>query len=765
MRCLLAFGCLTLLLVPGSLRAQDWTFWRGPAQTGVSNEVNLPAKFSIDPKAKDSNLVWKAPYGSRSTPIVMNGRVYINNQVGEGVNEQERVMCLDADNGKVLWEKRFGVWHTDIVSARLGWTNLAADPKTENIYWHGTQGLLICFDKNGKQLWQRSLTEEFGRVSGYGGRISSPTVDGDLVIIGMLCHSWGDLAKGGDRYLALDKKTGDIIWWYESPNMFYATYSSCPSIAVINGQRLLITGCGDGGIHAVKVRSGEPVWNVPVAKGLIYNSPLVSGNFVFMAHGALNHGTNLSGGVFCFDASQLDKGKPKLVWKKLKYDCKYASPLLHEDRLYVATDIARLLCFDAKTGDKLWKEPLIYGRNAMASPVWADGKIYLAAVNGEFCIIEPGKNEGKILHTQEFPSPDGVTAVECDASVAVSNGRIYLGTTESLYCIGKDGHSSKAKPAPSLAEESPVGPAVALRVEPAEVTLYAGDKANFTVKAMDANGRVLADEKMEGTWSLPVPPSPAIPKTETKPAPFKGKLTGTGATAELVADSATGEQWGVVEFKGKLGTAKARVRIVPKLPYKQDFNAIADGYAPPSWSNAQGKFWVVTLDGEKVLRNNNKGASPVIHNANAYIGKPDLTGYTIESDIMGTEVNGSIADMGIINNRYRLVLKGNQNNLRIEAWDAMPRVAVDVDFAIKPKTWYRLKFKVEVSEGGKEANLFGKAWERGQPEPKDWTVAFTDPNPYTEGCPGLFSYAKSVREDQAGTDVYFDNVVILPNKK
>src|SRR5581483_8028781 len=126
---------------------------------------------------------------------------------------QERVMCLDADTGKVLWEHKFNVWHTGIVTVRLGWTVPAGDPATGNVYVHGTQGLLFCYNRDGKVLWHRSLTEEYGRITGYGGRVTSPVVDGELVIIGMLNSAWGDLGKGGNRFVAFDKHNGQVMWW------------------------------------------------------------------------------------------------------------------------------------------------------------------------------------------------------------------------------------------------------------------------------------------------------------------------------------------------------------------------------------------------------------------------------------------------------------------------------------------------------------------------------------------------------------------------
>jgi len=93
----------------GELFAADWLHWRGPEQNGVSRETNLPDTWSDDPADPNNNLVWKAPYGCRSTPLVMGGKVFIINGDSSGLTEGERVMALDAKTGKVLWEYKFGV--------------------------------------------------------------------------------------------------------------------------------------------------------------------------------------------------------------------------------------------------------------------------------------------------------------------------------------------------------------------------------------------------------------------------------------------------------------------------------------------------------------------------------------------------------------------------------------------------------------------------------------------------------------------------------
>jgi hypothetical protein len=177
--------------------------------------------------------------------------------------------------------------------------------------------------------------------------------------------------------------------------------------------------------------------------------------------------------------------------------------------------------------------------------------------------------------------------------------------------------------------------------------------------------------------------------------------------------------------------------------------------------NTQGKYVVVPYEKNNALRGNNVIDSPLVKRANTYFGRPEWTNYTIEADCIGSQVEKELPDMGVVANRYRLVLFGNLQRLRIDSWDAIPRVAVDTNFEIKPKVWYRLKLKVQVE--GKTAKLYGKAWERSQPEPKDWQLTFTDTNPNTEGSPAVYRYCTGILEDRPGTEVYFDNVKVTPN--
>src|SRR5262249_22148205 len=158
-----------------------------------------------------------------------------------------------------------------------------------------------------------------------------PIVDGDLVIFGMLNASWGDQAVGRNRLVAFDKRTGKIAWWASCGLPPKDTNSSVPVIAVINGERLVITGGGDRAGHAFKVRTGEKVWSYAFSGGGVNPSPVVQGSFVYIAHGENNDDAAAQGRVICLDASKVKGGKPELVWKEDGLKIKFSSPLIYED--------------------------------------------------------------------------------------------------------------------------------------------------------------------------------------------------------------------------------------------------------------------------------------------------------------------------------------------------------------------------------------------------------------------------------------------------
>jgi outer membrane protein assembly factor BamB len=736
--------------------AADWLHWRGPSQTGVAPDKDLPSKWSLDPNLPNSNLIWKAPYGGRSSPLIMNGRVYFMNSTGEGLTEQERVICLDANSGKLIWEHKFNVFFTDIVSARLGWASMAGDPETGYVYGHGVQGLLLCFDRDGKLIWSRSLTEEYGRITGYGGRINSPIVDGNLLIIGMVNASWGDQARGGNRFVAFDKRTGTPVWWSSPTELMRGTYSSIPIVHTINGVRQLISGMSGGEVLAMKVGTGEKLWSYPVGLKSINSSPAAEGSLVYIGYGEELAGSEEQGRVVCVDAAQITDGKPKLVWQVDGITARYASPIIHEGRLYVTDESGRIFCLDSKTGEQIWKHK--FGGTSYGSPIWADGKIYVGEVRGRFHILKPGAKKCEDLHSQFFRSPEAGTAIEINGSPAVANGKVYFMTSDEIFCIGKSGPGSVASAVPtSAAEPARNATPVAYLVFPADVVVKPGEELQFTVRSFDANGNFIKETKAD-SWSLPSPPPPM--GATSSPPPLQGTITPDG---KLTVAKVPPGQFGTVMAKIGDKNATARVRVVPPLPIKQDFENVPEGRTPGGWINAPGKFAVVAGDGSKVLEKLANNSNPLLARAYTYLTMPQTKNYVIEADVMGAKKGDNLPDIGIVNCRYTLLLDGNKQRLRICSWEALPRVDHRVDYPWKPGAWYRMK--LTVSENGPKGIIRGKVWPRGEKEPEKWTIEFTDPIPNRDGSAGLYGYATGILDQEAGAAAYYDNVAVTPDTK
>ena len=352
---LIGAGLCTSLIGLDNALASDWPSWRGPNQTGSSSQTGLVSSWSLE----GENLIWKADFMGRSTPIVLNNRVYVIGRAGMDITEQERVACFDAETGNLLWEHRFNVFHSTIPFNRLGWTSLAGDRETGYIYAHTISGVFACFDKDGKVVWSHSLTEEFGRFTGYGGRTVTPVVEGDFVILSFLNTSWGSHAAMRHRYFAFDKKTGDVVWTKTPGGPPKDTTYPVSVAAEINGRRLLIDGNSDGHVYAMDVQTGEKVWGFQVSQGPLNASVVVDGTRVYASHNRENTDTTVIGRVVCIDGTgRGDITETHELWRVDGIEAGYSSPAIADGRLYVVDSSANLHCLNGETGEVHWTHSL-----------------------------------------------------------------------------------------------------------------------------------------------------------------------------------------------------------------------------------------------------------------------------------------------------------------------------------------------------------------------------------------------------------------------
>lgn len=737
------FGFFGIVLATQSLFAQhdnSWTYWRGSQYDAISTATGLPANWN--PRGGEgSNLIWKREdLGSRSTPVVMNGRLYtILRSYPETKREGERILCLDAATGELLWENEFNVWLSDVPDTRVGWSSVVADPETGNVYALGVCGYFLCLDgATGKTLWSNPLHETYGLLSTYGGRTNFPVLHEDLVIISGVVINWGDRARPNHSLLAFDKRTGVPVWFQGTRDLPDDTTYSAPSITTVDGQRQLILGVGDGSIWGFQPRTGRPLWNYQLSMRGLFATPLVVGNRVYGSHSEENISGSTMGALVALELSGVGaETKARELWKiEELIVAGRSAPILVDGRLYILDDRCKLWIVNPDDGSIIAERIAIGDRKQWASLTYADGKLYCVTENGYWAILQPTA-EGV-----EFLAKGRIKDEEFFASPVVAEGRVYLAGGSSMYCIGTD----QGKPASAgrgLGEEAAVAPDAAvawLQVLPVEALLRPGETVALTVRGYNEAGQFVRE--------LPAD------KLEFSVAGV-GKIS--GGTYQAPADAT--HSAAIVTVKGEGVQGAMRVRVVPPLPWKFDFDSSKE--PPVTWVGARYRHVVRPVDGSPAMVKITtipKGAR-----SQATMGPSDLANYTIVADVKGTRTLDQLPDIGLIAQGYTLDLMGNSQQLQIRLWTPqLTRMSETVSFPWKEGIWYRMKFMASVEDdpavpGGKVAVLRGKVWEREQAEPLEWTVSARDEAPQTSGSPGLFGNAKVA-------ELSLDNVEVFSNQ-
>ena len=650
--------------------------------------------------------------------------------MGTGDSVQERLVALDANTGKLVWEQRLNVFHSDVPAHRGGWASPSVDPATGIVYTFGVGGLLTASTPAGKVQWQRSLSEDFGLVSTHGGRTVSPIVEGNLVIVNALCVGWGDLGRGGNRWFAFDKTTGATVWISSPQKKHYDTNMSPGIVTTVDGMKLLIVGGTDGTFHALKVNTGEQVWEFEISKRAILTGAVVNGTTAFITHSEENLDTSEMGMMAALDVGRkgtLTRDK-NTKWFNHGFQGGFASPVTDGERLYIVDNGAILGAFDLKDGRKAWEK--ILGTIQKSSPVLADGKLYVGTENGKFFILKPSATGVEVLDedwlgSQEAPEP-------VYGSPAVSGGRVFVTSAEATYAIGKN--APKAKPA-SLAKPAAVAPSTEapalVQVSPYEVMLSPGEKATFKARLFDAKGNFIREDKADlgarSAWAGPSPTASTRRRRSRRAATSRPRSAASqgrracascrrcrGATTSTPGPARRRRSTGPTR-PGRCSCATSTAaRASPACPTRLRSAARASSWGPSTWSN-----------------------------------------YTVEADVRVTEKRRTMSDVGVIAQRYGLVLFGNSQKIELQPWQAVPGRTATVPFAWKPDTWYRVKLQVQNEAGGVTVAR-GKVWPRGEAEPAAWTIEKKDAIGHREGAPGLYF--------DPANEIYFDNVKVGANK-
>jgi len=736
-----------VLTAPLSLSADEstqWFSWRGPMQDG--NSVERFTELELD-----ETPAWVYPTKGASAPVIVDGRVFAIGFTGETTDLVEWLSCLDAETGEEIWKHEFNDFISDTVYNRYAIASPTIDPETRNVYVCLANGLLSCFGFDGELKWQISMMERYGRLTFPNSRAGAPVIVGDLVVARGILAYWGANGPARDRMVAFDKHTGENVY-ISTPGVSPLDSSfSTPILEKRHGKLVYYVGLGCGNLAAVNALDGAPLWRFQMSTGGINASPVIYKDMVISVHGTENLDSTEEGRMVAiripdnYDAGEeLVLGAESEVWRN--GICMFtSSPVLVGDRVYQITKTGTLACVNADTGEILWEEKLATS-NLHSSPLAVGELLLVPMQEGVLHVIRPSDEGVEIL--QSIPLEGS-----CLGSPSLANGRVYLHTQKQLYCFKVKHVGMERVGLPEL-EWPEAGEAVALRPVPNDVLLLPGGEQGFRLEKIDAMGVVVGEEDpATASFERFVPPT-AVVRAEMD-AEVEGGVMRAGADAAASAGA-----W-KVEAGGLSGLVRGRV--LSSFPYEEDFSGYElteEGrgrqfaYPPLSWIGARFKFEVQERDGEKVLAKTLDNI--LFQRATAFIGDPELSSYTLQADVM-TEGNRRVkSDIGLVNQRYNIILQGNWDQIEISS--NHERLKEATPFPITPRTWYTLKTRVDSHEDG-SGTILVKCWPRGEDEPEAWTFELDVPVVHPRGAPGIYSLTP-----QSQQPAFVDNIKLYPSE-
>lgn len=403
--CLLS--SLALVICTLNVRAEDWPQWRGPRFDGTSAETGIPLKWSAT-----DNIAWKTPIPGKghSSPIIFGDRIFVTSALDEG---KQLLLCLDRKSGKILWTQE----QTCKLQAKIHKLNSHASstPATDGkfVFWtfHDQPAYVCCcYDYDGKLIWKKS-PGEFYSVHGFS---SPPILYKDLVILN------GDQDDKKNAYLvALDKATGEQKWRADRPGI----RSYCPPVVFdVHGKKEVIF-AGSNCTASYDPDTGKQIWIIDGPTEQFVASAVYKNDVLFMTYGFPLRG----------HIGINPEGTGNITKTNILYNIKpghggyVPSPIAHGDYFFNVSDEGFGTCREAKTGELKWDVRM--GRHHTASFISSGDYLYVPDDDGNTWVLKAGP---KYELVQKNPIGE-----EAYASLAVSQGQIFLRGLHTLFCIGK----------------------------------------------------------------------------------------------------------------------------------------------------------------------------------------------------------------------------------------------------------------------------------------------------------------------------------------
>jgi outer membrane protein assembly factor BamB len=411
-------GILTVSVLSLSVvRAENWPQWRGPNLNGVSNEKNLPVKWTAE-----ENVVWKVamPGLSGSTPIIWRDRIFLS--VADGDNLA--LWAVDKNKGEVLWKQALGAGNVKMRKHNMSSPSPVTDGRA--VYVMTGTGFLKAFDFAGKELWTRDIQKEYGAFGLNWGYASSPLLFEDSLYVQVL-H--GMKTDEPSYVMRIDKKNGKTLWKVDRPtNAIRESPDSYTTPGLLRyGKTTEIVITGGDCVTGHDPATGKELWR---ANGLnpdnnpfyrIVASPIIFNDIIYAP-------TRVKPLLALRSGGRGDITSSHVLWSTVNGP-DVPTPVTDGKYFYIINDKGIVWCLDAKTGAEVYGQQRLKPGTYSGSPVLADGKIYITDEDGLTTVIAAGP---KFEVLAENPLGEF-----CLSSPAISEGKIYIKTSGHLYAIGK----------------------------------------------------------------------------------------------------------------------------------------------------------------------------------------------------------------------------------------------------------------------------------------------------------------------------------------
>lgn len=409
----------------------DWSRFRGPNGSGVAETTGLPAAVN------EASTIWKAPLGKGwSSPVLWDDKVIVTAETGPGARA---IITLSARDGKELWRHQ----ETFAEHRKHNFNSFASSSPfvdADRIYVNWSTGTIIqalALDHNGKLVWKNEHVADYVHEHGTG--ISPVVADGILIV-----RSEFDTEKNGQDLtsspeqkawksciVGLDAATGKQRWKLDIPNCLN-TYSTPVVRELPGGKHEFVIADTGSGVMGIDCTTGKINWqHNPGYKQRSLGSPALKDDVFFCTFGSGGGGKETA-------VLDLKSGKPRQLYEIAKGLPYVPSPLVVGDHLYLLGDGGILKCVEFKTGKEVYEERLNGSQGSskfFSSPVAGDGKIFCGSQMGDIIVVKSG-SKFEQLSASKLDGP-------INATPAIGDGRIYVRTAGSLWCIG-----SKTVPIP-----------------------------------------------------------------------------------------------------------------------------------------------------------------------------------------------------------------------------------------------------------------------------------------------------------------------------